>query len=336
MEGETWGGRRRWWAVVGPLSSHEPTGFITTPHDRTRTLDREYDIGPLHLRPGGKRLVEYVRSEPFALDGIRRAESWPVLVEGAWDESVPRISASGLAEVLAAKPVWPAIERQGSEDLHRLCALLSLVWSEPWQVRTAPKPSEHLDAEVPDSWPAPPGWHQDDDFPPSHQEGLPDWISTAWDSVRADRHLGAALTAWHQGLLLTPRHPSFAHVAFVGAVEELSRAALPVDASLSASMRFWQMVSQVTTEEEISALEKLNPLGKRGATAHGADLPGIETAYGSVVLLDWIPASPEGNHLRFEFNPNDPAQVFVLKVVPAVRGIAQRLILKTLGAPADA
>ncbi len=349
MEDDTGGRRRSWWAIVGPLPSSEPTGWLTTPHDRTRVLDREYEVGPLRLRPGGKRLVEYLRLDPLALEGIRRSESWPLLVESSWEDGLPRIFASGPEEVRAAKPTWPAIERQGSEDLHRLCALLSLAWGEPWQVRTSPKPSEHLDAEVPDSWPAPPRWHQDDDFPPSHQEGLPDWISTAWDQVGTDDHVAAALTAWHQGLLLTPQHPSFAHVALVGAIEELSHASpfaaivdngLPVpchtcDARHDASQRFWRMVRQVAAGAEVAELKELNPLGKRGAAAHGARLPGIETTYGSVVLLDWIPPSPEGDPPRFEFNPDDPAQIFVLKVVPAVRGIARRLLLKALGAPAN-
>ena len=176
------------------------------------------------------------------------------------------------------------------------------------------------------------------------------WLTAAWDQLGTDGHLAAAFTAWHQGLLLTPRHPSFAHVAFVGAVEELSHAApfaaivdggLPVPcptcgARHDASIRFWTMVSQVAADEGVGGLKKLEVLGKRGATAHGAGVHGIETTYGSVVLLDWIPPSPEGDPPRFELNPDDPAQIFVLKVVPAVRGIARRLLLKALGAPADA
>jgi hypothetical protein len=95
------------------------------------------------------------------------------------------------------------------------------------------------------------------------------------------------------------------------------------------------MVSQVAADGEVTELKEPNPLRKRGAAAHGAGLPGIETTYGSVVLLDWIPPSLDGDPPRIEFNPGDPAQIFVLKVVPAVHGMARRLLLRALGAPAD-
>jgi len=62
---------------VGPRPAGTPTGIITVPHDRYRTLASEVDVGPLHLRPGGTRLVEYLRSEPWRLDGVTVFETWP-------------------------------------------------------------------------------------------------------------------------------------------------------------------------------------------------------------------------------------------------------------------
>ena len=125
-------GGDRWWALVGPRPAGTPTGIITVPHDRYRSLASEVGVGPLHLRPGGTRLVEYLRSEPWRLDGITVFETWPVIVEGdqmvpATDE--PTISAYGNPET--------ANERLATPLLHRLCALLSVAWGEAWQVRSA-------------------------------------------------------------------------------------------------------------------------------------------------------------------------------------------------------
>jgi len=126
-------GGDRWWALVGPRPAGTPTGIITVPHDRYRSLASEVDVGPLHLRPGGTRLVEYLRCEPWRLDDVTAFETWPVLVEG--DQMVPPIdepviSAYGNPET--------ANERLATPLLHRLCALLSLAWGEAWQVRSAP------------------------------------------------------------------------------------------------------------------------------------------------------------------------------------------------------
>jgi hypothetical protein len=291
-------------------------------------------------------LVEYFRSEPFALEGITRFESWPLLVEGHWDASPQRISASGPGEVMAAEPVWAGIEREGSRQLHSLCALLSLSSGEPWQVRTSPKPLDILPAELPESWDAPPLWGQENHFLDPHEEGLPNWISEAWDQIGRDPRLASALTAWHQGLLLTPTHPSFAHVAFVGAIESLSHSATfePIvrpdvqdpcpacGAPGDSSSRFWAMARQVATDAEVTELKNLKVLGQRGSTAHGAGFHGIETTYGSVVLLDWIAPSGAGATPTFRLDPEDGEQVFVLKVVPAVRRVGRLLLLHALGA----
>lgn len=76
-----------WWALVGPLPTPHPAGIIAVPHDRTAVLDRNYVVGEVNLRPGGRLLREYVRAEPFDLAGVTEFESWPVIVEGAWPGS---------------------------------------------------------------------------------------------------------------------------------------------------------------------------------------------------------------------------------------------------------
>ena len=44
------------------------------PYGSIRTLQ---DVGPLHLRPGGTRLVDHLRSEPWRLDDVTVFETRP-------------------------------------------------------------------------------------------------------------------------------------------------------------------------------------------------------------------------------------------------------------------
>jgi hypothetical protein len=241
---------------------------------------------------------------------------------------------------------WIASERQIARDVRRLSALLALTWNEPWQVRTAPKQSSQLPPSVPDSRPAPSRWFDDDgDHLEPHQESLPGWVAGAWDPLTQDTSILAALLSWHEGLLLTPSHPSMAHVAYMGAIEELSHSPLflgampgPPAACIScgqptkgSSERFWAMVSQVATLDQSTDLRKWDVTRKRGATAHGAGLHGIEEIYGSVILLDFVPPSEGQTMGNFQFNPDDPVPLFMFKVLPAVRDISRRLLLAALG-----
>ena len=179
-----------WWAIVGPVPASPPSGVITTPHDRTRALAGPCQVGPLQLRSGNKRLVEYRRSEPRVLDGITREESWPVIVEGHSDvDRLAQISGEP-SEVFAAEPRWPETEQRGARELHRLCGLVSLAWGESWQVRKAPKPLGQLSPEVPDSWPSPPQWFSGEDgLLEPRPTPLPAWVIPAWDVIHADRHV---------------------------------------------------------------------------------------------------------------------------------------------------
>ncbi len=337
-----------WWAVAGPVPLPEPSGWLTVPHDRTRVLDRTYFIGPMSVRPGGKRLVEYLALEPLALEGTTCFESWPILVEGPGDETqMPRTPASQ-AELLEGQRRWMASERQIARDVRALCALLALAWNEAWQVRTAPTQASRLPPSVPDSRPPPPDWFDDGEDLPPHPEPLPPWVAAAWPRIEQESILLAALLSWHEGLLLAPSHPSFAHVAFVGAIEALSHSASfapavpspdpPCSAcgrSMSdSSQRFWAMAGQVATPEQVADLRQWEVLHKRGATAHGGGLHGIEEIYGAVLLLDFVPPLQGGNSGRFRFNPSDRIATFTVKVVPAVRDVARHLLMIALGAEA--
>lgn len=74
------GSGHKWWAILAPMPTLEPTGIITTSHDAARVLDRPYRVGALSLRPGERQMVEYVRHLDL---GWTEIVSWPVIVEGA-------------------------------------------------------------------------------------------------------------------------------------------------------------------------------------------------------------------------------------------------------------
>jgi len=67
-------GSDRWWALVGPRPTGAPTGIITVPHDGYRFLASEVDIGPLHLRPGGTRLMAPLTPGPT--DSLDDLNTW--------------------------------------------------------------------------------------------------------------------------------------------------------------------------------------------------------------------------------------------------------------------
>jgi hypothetical protein len=87
-------------------------------------------------------------------------------------------------------------------------------------VRTAPTEIDRLPARVPDSLPAPELWHEKNAEP--EPSLLPSRLDEVWTMLLANPLLANALTIWHQGLLLTPVYPSFALVAFTGAIEGIA------------------------------------------------------------------------------------------------------------------
>ena len=161
-------------------------GLIVTPHDRSRRLGTPTNVGHLRLHAPEQPLVEWLRAAPRALDGIDIFESWPVVVQGT--------------EVAEARQV---ADRQASGLLHRVAALLSLTWNEPWQERSAPRDRSSFKPAIPDSWPAPLGDRLHAPTPRADTD-LPPWLGTAWVELDKDPRLARATSFWHQGILAAP------------------------------------------------------------------------------------------------------------------------------------
>lgn len=233
------------------------------PHNRWRCLDRAYEIDGWTLRPGERRLREFVRSEPHSLAGVVEFESWPIIVEGRDPTS--------------------SFDPGVHERLHQLVCLLALAWDEPWQLRSSPWPIASLPPEVPESWPFPLGHDDFDAGPRAEPHPLPQMIGDHWPTLGSRGPVRRACSVWHQALLAQELHPSLALVAYLAALDALA------DKSLGSRRRVLLVAEEFGTEEQHAQLRRLYK--QRSATVHDGVL-GLETTFG--VLADFGAAATNG------------------------------------------
>lgn len=320
-----------WWALIGPVPTAHPSGGIAVPHDRTACLDRDYNLGPLILKPGGRRLVEYLRAEPYQLDGVTLFETWPIIVQGKWPSRPAQ--SDGVLSVVAS---W----------LHRAVCLVSFATGENWQVRTSATDMTALSPQVPEDWPAPSSVQDPLDGPLGPVERpLPPWIASAWQTLEKDKAIASALDFWHHGMLLTPTAPSFALVAFCAVVEGVAEseslrnrikpavvACVECGNQPRVTERFWSTVGLVRDEKQVQNLkDRTDPYGRRSKTAHGRQLHGGEVAYGSMF------GPPVGDRIGIRgFDSTEQPRIFVWEVLPELRMAATDLLRLVMGIPAAA
>jgi hypothetical protein len=305
-----------WWAIIGPVPTVPAGGFLLTPHDQTRRLMGKPQVGPLRLRGGEKALVEWLTCEPYTLFGVTKFVSWPIIVEG--DEGDERGTAG---------------HRHASGLVHRLACLLSIAWDEPWQERCTPQSPRNQSPQIPESWPPPPLWHG-----PSQPERLPvdvplaSWTARAWEAMETDEGLAAMASFWHQGLLASPRHPSFAAVAYTATIERAAawlanRGDIPAPAG-SLSRCVGTAIALVASDEEAKILGPLYKI--RSGTAHGGRLHGTEIATGTFFTLRYEPGDAgSGKRPVLQSDLTDPLQLFTRRLQTA-RQISRRLIMRSL------
>ncbi len=294
----------RWWSLVGPAPLLEPSGFLTTPHDRFRALDRVYELGDVHLETGEGQLVDYVGS---LTQGWSKLESWPILVFG-----------NAVGE-------WPTVSRLAARAVHRLCCLLSLTWIEPWQVRIAPERASYLPPRVPEPVLVPKASFLVDLDSPNQPERdpqpLPDWLVATWGKLESDpafrSRVEPALSLWHEGILLQPEHPSMSMVAYVAVIEQLANPVRDAaDGRLLSGQTFWNAVESAAAPEDVAALTQADVYGKRSATAHGGGLHGIEMEFGHMLL------QPIGK--------GDPTYDFMFDTLQRMKLVSRSLVLTHL------
>ena len=193
----------RWVALVGPAPSD---------HDPGMGLAEPGTVGPLELRPGGVRHIEYVRLSTPSLSGVATFQSWPVVVEGI---------ASGYNW-------WPALEA-AIGDLNRLCALLTASFGRAWIIRQSPGMVEEDEPEfaIPEHGPFEQHYGSTE---LAHSDAtLPVWLDRAWEVAVRDQLASDALSPHYEGMLIKDAHPSFALLAFVSAIEAVGQTRLPTE-----------------------------------------------------------------------------------------------------------
>jgi hypothetical protein len=153
------------------------------------------------------------------------------------------------------------------------------------------------------------------------------------------------LSMWHQGLHLNPLNPSFAMVAYCGAIETIATSkALRAQTKVvspaceqcgnvpRAHDRFWTTIGLVRSPEQVEALkEGANPYSRRSRTAHGSDMFGMETSFGSMHMMIYVPPS-NGAPGTVRIDEEDESQVFMWHEVPQIRAVAADLLLYALNA----
>ena len=291
--------------MIGPVPSLEPSGYLTTPHNAARVLAQSCQLGALRLVPGERQLVEYIRT--LYAGGWQQSVFWPIHVVGTTESDS-----------------WPVVQREAARAVHTLVCLVSLAWNEAWQVRVAPQNLPSSKPYVPDDSSPPPNWPPGDkpQVGMRDEQDIPTWLREAWGRLETEhgsKPTAAALSLWHQGILLKAEHPSLALVAFVASVEQVGRVLSKLQGSnvKKPEALFWTTAGLVATPDDLALLRKWKVYSQRSATAHGRKVHGLEAEFGAIPLP--LPKDSP-----------DPVSEFVYKTVPQLGRTARDLLLRIL------
>jgi hypothetical protein len=251
----------QWRAVVGP-------SLRSNLSERKIALAEATTVGPLTLRPGGvlRHDVTHCRPPQYGCRSLRT--SWPLFVEG---------TAKGYSHHVAMI--------RAAQELHRLSALLSLVWGLHWSVVHSPAPIRHAIIAIPPADPQGARIVGEAETRESNPQTLPAWLNTAWALLDARGELLDALDALCEGMALEEEHPSLALVAFVAAVEGVGGETLPPTPCKEcgtvprARDRFVAGLCRVMSSNKAEAMAK-EIHKRRSRTAHSGTLHGEERYLG--------------------------------------------------------
>jgi hypothetical protein len=251
-----------WTAVIAPpairITGAEPA------------IDCEANVGGFRLAPSEYPLHEIMPPQLPSFSSADSGVSWPILVEARH---------TGYN--------WPAAVQKAAFDLHRLCALLSLVLGECLVVREAPAPVAHGVRQAPSHlwWQQ---WTEDIDAStpsePRNVKNIPGWVSAAWQEMNNRPQLGRAVAVHHEGLRAQLEHPSLALIAFIASVEAVANLLFKdercpkCNAHKDVAARFRAALRLVTTDEEARHLGAA--YSPRSRTVHQGWLHGAETTPG--------------------------------------------------------
>jgi hypothetical protein len=274
-----------WWAIVGVRASELIGGVSLSSHDCCRALEREYGLEELRLVPGTKNLVEHRRSEPLNLYGWETFVSWPIIVIGPGDAT-------------RFMPEFNSL-------VHRVAALLSIAWEEPWCLRHAAQDVNQSVPGVPDSEPHPFPWRVGtQEHMPRVSVPLPDLVPHGSVALQRCPVLRRCVGSWHQSLLAHTRSPTLAAVGYVGVLEALTqtdwgRANVSGESSKD---RVAAIAAAAASENELFILGSIRKLyAKRSSAVHAATVLGVEDQPGTLFDLGAEHYGADPDRHRFVF-----------------------------------
>jgi hypothetical protein len=153
---------------------------------------------------------------------------------------------------------------------------------------------------------------------------FPEWADKAWEALQSQPPLGIALHAYHQGLDLMEAFPSYALLAFVGAIEGIGAMSEPLrrceccpncSIKIGSARRFRRTLQLVLSRKEANELSDVYEY--RSQTAHEGRLHGDELSRGT------------GGGARV-FTPRPASDAFRYQTVWKMRAAAQQLLLHHL------
>jgi hypothetical protein len=305
--------RIEWSAIIGP------------PPDGSRSchqaLVAQAKVGPLFLEPSEVTLLEAVPIEtpPQLNGGWQERWTYPIRVRGdAVNEGWPPPGLNPQAFDPERRGQLTASESaSAATELHRLRGLLALAWDSHWTIRGMPWNAtltvpERIGPPIPDNWPRSSGDREKDPVE------LPEWTDRAWSRLDDEPALRQALAAHLEGVAIHPRHPSFALIAYVAAIEAVGQKLRPPETCPAckqvkgSTSRFTQALRRVMSGREA---RKLNIYAVRSKTAHEGLLLGDEGLLGAISDF----ASTEGSAWEFGY-----------KTVGRIRKASRELLLQYL------
>lgn len=251
-----------WTAVIGAL-----------PHFGPRlALNSDAQIGPLRLLAGPHSLYEGIAADLPTLSARNVHVWWPIAVEGRHESGD-----------------WATTVQAASRQLHRLCALLSVVTECGWTLREMPVPTWRGVDAIP---PHLPYQSSDEKFLSGLGNrvdlALPGWLDDAWSRLDREGDLTMAVGAYWEGLALLWEHPSIALVAFVSSIEALGPRLHPLvqcdvcNCWKDSSKRFRKTIQSVRSGRIARELQRL--YDPRSKVVHGGHRFGGEDAFGTIAL----------------------------------------------------
>lgn len=170
--------------------------------------------------------------------------------------------------------------RQAGRELRRLCGLLAVAWSVPYEIASSPMPQ--YDQEGPPQYKVRPGVRLIQDASSVEKwevHPAPSWIDDAWRRAEEEK-LTAALDMFLEAEYVSARHPSLSAVAYVAAIEAIGNALFTVEPCKccklipGATKKYKATIRLVVSEPVAQTLDRV--YGWRSTTVHRGSLHSTE------------------------------------------------------------